>query len=112
MKKPENRPVCPYGTTYAEFLQERPGRKLRTPEAQRKQINAALDNLQSAGDFWTLEVLRRLLQLLTVYDDVATLLTHIVSHIIQGDERQLNRILHLSSGIVLGFTPRKGGGSR
>lgn len=112
MKKPENRPVCPYGTTYEEFLQERPGRKPRTPQAQRKQINAALDDLQSAGDFWTLEVLRRLLQLLTAYDDAATLLTHIVSHIIQGDERQMHRILNLSSGIVHGFTPTKGGESR
>lgn len=109
MKKPDNRPVCPYGTTYAEFLQERPGRKLRTPEAQRKQINAALDNLQSAGDFWTLEVLRRLLQLLTAYNEASTLLTHIVSHIIQGDERQLHRILHLSSGIIRGFSRMKGG---
>ena len=74
MKRPENRPVCPYGTTYAEFLQERPGRKLRTPEAQRKQIDAALDDLQSAGDFWTLEVVRRLLQLLTAFDDVSLMI--------------------------------------
>lgn len=110
MKKPENRPVCPYGTTYEEFLQERPGRKLRTPEAQRKNIDAMLDTLQIGGDFWTLEIVRRILQRLMVFDEAASILLCILSHLTGATEEKLKRVLYWASGIIFGFPKRKGGG--
>lgn len=63
--------VCPYAVPYEDMKRDRRGRKPSSPEAMRRQIDKALDLMFAAGDFWTLETVRRLLICLTLFDDAA-----------------------------------------
>ena len=69
MSKKKQLPVCPYATPFDLMKRDRKGRKPRSPEAMRKQIDKALDLMFAAGDFWTLETVRRTLIRLTLFDD-------------------------------------------
>ena len=71
MNKKKQPPVCPYAVPYEDMKRDRRGRKPRSPEAMRKQIDKSLDLMFVAGDFWTLETVRRLLVCLTLFDDAA-----------------------------------------
>ena len=71
MSKKKQPPVCPYAVPYEDVKRDRRGRKPSSPEALRRQIDKALDLMFAAGDFWTLETVRRLLVCLTLFDDAA-----------------------------------------
>lgn len=80
---------CPWGgEDYETVRRERTGRMPRSAEAQRKRIDELLDILQSEGDFWTLEVFRRLLATYVLYDDRATSIWMILMHLNHADARQ------------------------
>lgn len=98
MKK-QNPPVCPWGTTFAQAMDGRTGRKCRTQEGQRKQINDLLDTMQQAGDFWTLELLRRLLIRLTAFDDIAFTISLIIFHMTGNSSYQMERLFFWSNRI-------------
>ena len=59
----------PLSCSYEDMRRDMAGRKPRTAEQQRMEINQLLDTLTEANAFWTLEVIRRTLDKLTEFDD-------------------------------------------
>ena len=85
-------PVCPYAVPYEDMKRERRGRKPSSPEAMRKQIDKALALMFAAGDFWTLETIRRLLACLVLLDDTALHRASLVMSLFEADAKQLKTI--------------------
>lgn len=75
-------------SSYGEFCIDRAGRKARTAEAQRKQIDAMLDVLQTEQCYWFLESLRRLLIAITRFDDRAVHLADTLDCLDRATERE------------------------
>ncbi len=99
---------CPWGgETYEKVMWGRVGRKPQTAEAQRKRIDELLDIMQSEGDFWTLEVIRRLLASYVLYDDRSQALWIILQDLNHADSKQAKKIQVFTSAICYPVTPRK-----
>jgi len=105
IKKPKA--VCPYACPYENMKQERRGRKPRSPETMRKQIDKALDLMFAAEDFWTLETLRRLLVCLTLFDDAALRYGLTLMDLNDATEEQHQRIGRFISHYLRPLPPRK-----
>ena len=88
MSKKKQPPVCPYAVPYEDMKRDRRGRKPSSPEAMRKQIDKALDLMFAAGDFWTLETVRRLLVCLTLFDDTALTYSLSLNDLNEATDRQ------------------------
>lgn len=99
---------CPWGgETYENVMWAYSGRKPRTAETQRKRIDELLDIMQSEGDFWTLEVIRRLLSSYVLYDDRSEVLWLILQDLNHADSMQAQKIKSFTSAICYPATPRK-----
>lgn len=59
----------PLSCSYEDMRRDMAGRKPRTAEQQRMEIDQLLNTLTEANAFWTLEVIRRTLDKLTEFDD-------------------------------------------
>lgn len=59
----------PLSCSYEDMRRDMAGRKPRTAEQQRMEIDQLLNTLTEANAFWTLEVIRRTLDRLTEFDD-------------------------------------------
>lgn len=107
MSKKNPPPVCPYAVPFEEMKRDRRGRKPSSPEAMRRQIDKALDLLFAAGDFWTLETIRRLLACLVLFDDAALTYSLSLMDLNEADANQLNRIKHFISAYLHPLPRRK-----
>lgn len=101
---------CPWGgETYEDVMWGCAGRKPRTAENQRKRIDELLDIMQSEGDFWTLEVIRRLLASYVLYDERSESLWLILQDLNHADSRQAEKVRIFTSVLCYPKTPRKRG---
>ena len=106
MSKKKQPPICPYAVPYEDMKRDRRGRKPRNPEAMRKQIDKALDLMFAAGDFWTLETVRRLLVCLTLFDDTALTYSLTLMDLNKATDEQHKRIKRFLNA-CLNPTPRR-----
>lgn len=111
MSKKKQHPVCPYACEFSEISQII-GRTPRSPETLRKAIDKALDTMFAAGDFWTLEYVRRTLVALTAFDERSISHGMALQDLVYADEQQLSRIRHLQSIIVHPRNPKKNKGGK
>lgn len=106
MSKNNPPPVCPYACKFSDISQII-GRTPRSPETLRKHIDKALDTMFAAGDFWTLEYIRRTLVALTAFDKRSIYHGIALQNLVYADEQQLSRILYWQSVIVHPRTQRR-----
>lgn len=111
MSKKNPPPVCPYACKFSDISQII-GRTPRSPETLRKHIDKALDTMFAAGDFWTLEYIRRTLVALTAFDERSTYHGIALQNLVYADEQQLSRILYWQSIIVHPRHPKKNEGGK
>lgn len=95
MSKKKQPPVCPYAVPYEDMKRDRRGRKPSTPEAMRRQIDKAIDLMFAAGDFWTLETVRRLLVCLTLFDDAALNYSLALMYLNDATDDQMDKVFRL-----------------
>lgn len=107
MSKKKQPPVCPYAVPYEDMKRDRRGRKPSNPEAMRRQIDKALDLMFAAGDFWTLETVRRLLVCLTMFDDTALTYSLTLIDLNDATGEQHNRIKHFLNAYLNPLPRRK-----